>query len=773
MNDTIMKRFLVAAIAGVLAGPLSVPAQNVILYQETFPCDTSGNVPVSSVGWANDIPDSPNRLYSNSGGDGAVYAFEGAAATTAFYTSTTISTNIGTAGMAFPAIDPALYPGLTFSVDIQPSYNPSHVTARFAVQMNGSNWFAASNTLPMPATVGSFATYSAMFDPTASRWKTLSVSGNGTGTGATIGGAASGNLAGTITGVGVVFTHTGTGGTFNFDNFMVTATNIAALTVSSSSNGAINLAWSGAANVYLQSTPGLTAGGWNPLPETAGQSAAAMPANATQAFFRLAAFASGGLQDGGFESTSLYWQTSGDSAAASFPSSGAFAGTFCLQHSNSVPYQAQTSQLVTNLPNGYYKLTAMIENSGGQGTCCLEGNDKVTSLPVCPQWTNIIVRGISVTNGQCLVGLVSSGSASNWCRMDFVQLIKDDLPYTFLKGGDISELTYVEQGGGLYYETNGVQMDCLQILKNHGFNIVRLRLYNDPGNPAFSPSKLLPSGIQSPTNILALATRAKAMGLQIELTFYYSDYWSNVKPHDWTGLSFPQLTNAVYSFTTNFMTRMANQGTTPEYVSLGNEIGGGLLLPDGSYTNFTKLGQLLNAGYAAVKSVSPSTQVILHIGAVDSGSVEWFFNQCLSTGVHWDIIGCSYYPYWTGLTAEQAENEINTFYPVFNKPVIIMETGYNWNTNRYDGQLGQLADNGPELFPSTPLGQKEFLLNCFSSLKLVNHGRCIGDLYWDPVFIYVPGEGWELGQSNVVDNTTLFDFGGHALPSLDAFQGNN
>ena len=56
---------------------------------------------------------------------------------------------------------------------------------------------------------------------------------------------------------------------------------------------------------------------------------------------------------------------------------------------------------------------------------------------------------------------------------------------------------------------------------------------------------------------------------------------------------------------------------------------------------------------------------------------------------------------------------------------------------------------------------------------MVNYGECIGDLYWDPIFICVPGEGWELGQPNVVDNTTLFDFTGHALPSLGAFNFNN
>jgi arabinogalactan endo-1,4-beta-galactosidase len=219
---------------------------------------------------------------------------------------------------------------------------------------------------------------------------------------------------------------------------------------------------------------------------------------------------------------------------------------------------------------------------------------------------------------------------------------------------------------------------------------------------------------------------------------------------------------------------MKNQGTTPEYVSLGNEInGGGLLLPYGSTTNWPQLAQLLIAGYAGVKAVSPSTQVILHMNNVDSGGVTSFLNQAVSYGVNWNITGCSYYPYWTGYTAEQARDQINSWYSTYNKPVLIMETGYNWSTNTCNGVLGQLQNNGPEPFPSTPLGQKEFMLNCFNAIKMVNQGHCIGDLYWDPIFICVPGEGWELGQPNVVDNTTLFDFTGHALPVLDAFYYNN
>lgn len=770
-----MKRLL--PITGIiLMLPLISFAQSIVLYRETFPyAGITGNFPVSTVAWASDIPDNANRIYQNSGGDGAVYAYEGSAATTAFYTSTSLTQ---TAGASFPTINPALYSGLTFAIDIQPYQTPANITARFAVQMNGGSWFVSASPVPVPSATGAFATYSSVFNPAASQWDSLSVSGNGTATHATIGTVISTNLSGTITGAGLVFVHTSSGGTFNFDNFVITATNVGNLSMNSVSNGNVTISWPPALNVCLQSSTNLSGGSWSNSFSTSGGSSAAVVANsALGTFYRLTAFPVGTLQDGDFESNNFasFWQNSGAVGSAGLASGGAFSGSSSLLQSNPAPYQVQTYQLVTNLPNGYYKLTAMVRNSGGQYYCYLSGNGSMTSLPISSQWTNTIVRGINVTNGQCLVALNSDDTTGgNWCQVDFIQLIKDDLPYNFLKGGDISELTYVEQGGGKYYETNGAAMNCLTILKNHGCNIVRLRLYNDPGNPSFAPSNLLPPGIQSPTNILDLARQAQALGLQIELTFYYSDYWTNGLPHAWSSDNFSLLTNAVYNFTTNFMMEMKNQGTTPQYVSLGNEINsGGLLLPFGSTSNWPQLAQLLKMGYAGVKAVSPSTQVILHMNNVNSGVVTFFLNQAVANGVPWDITGCSYYPFWTSLTAEQARDQIDIDYSTYNKPVLLMETGYNWNSNRCDGFTGQLANNGPEPFLSTPTGQKEFMLNCLNAIKLVNNGECIGDLYWDPIFIYVPGEGWELHQPNVVDNSTLFNCSGDVLPALDAFNFNN
>jgi arabinogalactan endo-1,4-beta-galactosidase len=492
--------------------------------------------------------------------------------------------------------------------------------------------------------------------------------------------------------------------------------------------------------------------------------------------------ANSSFESGGETQNPKAWITFSEDANedADFTVRDGFNGTLSLSHSKISAYKVGTSQEIKGLDEGYYNLTAWIKNSGGQNSCYLSASEsgdieRMTSLPVSAIWTKITVRGIHVTNGKCKISLNSDALPGNWCKMDEVKMTKEDQPYEFLKGGDLSELSYIESMGGKYYE-NGVPKDAIQILKDNGFNIVRLRLYNDPGNPDFTPSKRLPKGFQDEADILRLAKRANTLGLKIELTFYYSDYWSNDKPHYWQNLGFTELKDSVYYFTLNFMNRMKDQGTVPEFVSLGNEIAGGILKPDGASGNFAQMADLLKQGYKAVKEISPSTKVILHLDdAGNKGKYDWFFGGCISNGVSYDIIGASYYPFWTRKTVSEVIEWANYISSKFGKDIMIMESGYNWNPTLPDGKNGQLSNNGPydPIYPSSPEGQKDFLYECFSGLKNVNKGHIIGVLYWDPVMIEVPGVGWELGGDNVVSNTTLFDFEGNALPALRAFRFNN
>lgn len=495
---------------------------------------------------------------------------------------------------------------------------------------------------------------------------------------------------------------------------------------------------------------------------------------------------SGSIKNSGFEDNDIEtnapkgWSIIGTKNVANVVKGG-FSGKYELYYQSSSSYEVTTEQVMSNLKNGIYDLEFNYKNGGGQKVCYVSAgnsvNTKITSLQVSPNsWTKSIVKGINVTNGQCTIKIYSKGTA-NWTRYDDFKLIKVDKEYTLLKGGDVSQLSYIEQMGGKFYE-DGKEKDCFDILEKNGFNIVRLRLYNDPGNPKFSPSNRLPAGIQNPTDILRLAKRAADHNMQIQLTFYYSDYWSSdLKTHAWEGISFAALKDSVYKFTYNFMNKMKAQGTIPQYVSLGNESNEGILFPEGKVTNsWSNYGELINLGYKAVKDVAPTSKVIIHLS--DAGGKEtydWFFGNCLKHNIKYDIIGTSYYPFWTKRTITQLREWADYVSAKYDKDIILMESGYNWNPTKPDGWPGQLSNNGPYdgIYPSSPQGQKDFLLELHSEIKKVKNGRIIGNLYWDPIMIAVPGVGWELGAPNVVSNTTLFDFSGNALPVLDAFKYNN
>lgn len=452
-----------------------------------------------------------------------------------------------------------------------------------------------------------------------------------------------------------------------------------------------------------------------------------------------------------------------------------------LQHTAS--YCSAVSRTIEKLENGYYTLTALTQNSGGQQTCyifaeAVSGETRITSLPVSSEWIPVIIRGIEVRDGKCTIGLFTEGNGGNWCKVKSFELVKSDESYELLKGGDISEMPRIEENGGIYKD-NHEPMDGLEILKAYGHNIVRIRLYNDPGNKDYWPSNQLDArGYQNEERTLALVKRAKDMGFQIQFSFHYSDYWTNGlaqhKPHSWEGLSFAELREALYQYTRAFMTRLVEQGTAPEYVSLGNEIQGGMCYPDGAIANWPQLAELLKAGYQAVKEVSETSKVVIHLdGATEDEKYEQFFGNCERYGVPYDIIGPSYYPFWTQASVQQLVAFCNKLVARFDKDILLMEAGFNWSAVTGAGMRGQLENNGPEPYESTPEGQRDFMYSLMNGIKQVDGGRCLGVLYWDPVMIYVPGVGWQKDAPNVVDNTTLFDFEGNALPSMLAYKYNN
>ena len=242
-----------------------------------------------------------------------------------------------------------------------------------------------------------------------------------------------------------------------------------------------------------------------------------------------------------------------------------------------------------------------------------------------------------------------------------------------MMGADISFLQELEEKG-MKFSDKGVTKDAIEIIKDHGINYVRLRIFNDPAQDSgYSPKK----GFCNLNYTLQMAKRVKAAGLKLLLDFHYSDYWADpghqYKPAAWKNLSFTALKKALYDYTKKVMEDLKAQGTTPDMVQVGNEINHGIVWPDGNVANIDQLAQLLCAGTAAVKAVDPTVQMMLHValGGQNNESV-FFIDNMIARGVHFDVIGQSYYPKWHGTLAD-LDNNLNDLARRYNKDVIVVE----------------------------------------------------------------------------------------------------
>lgn len=406
-----------------------------------------------------------------------------------------------------------------------------------------------------------------------------------------------------------------------------------------------------------------------------------------------------------------------------------------------------------------------------------------------------VIRGVQVSGGSCtLTTIEADGSPASYSIDPTSITYTASSAYTFLQGGDYSRLNMMLTGGATFKENSSTK-DAVDIAADNGWNLVRLRVFNDPGNSSYSPSSYMSPGFVNKADALRLAIKAKNAGLDILLSFHYSDYWTNPStqniPHEWSGKNFSQLKTAIYDFTKDVLDAMNDQGTLPAYVSIGNETNSGLLFGGGtdgtgynSYNcDYEKYVAFFNQGAQAVRDVSASIKVITHLTS-PNGTAGYVLGQMNTYNADYDIIGLSYYPYWTEtMSAAAFCTAADGWASTYGKPVLIMETAVNWNTVTYYGSAGQLEDQGyyESIYPASEENQRNYLLELANEIK--KSSSVIGYVYWDPVtvklstwsYTYYGTSGSISNYDNgtINQNAALFDFNGNRLAAWDAFKYNN
>ena len=108
-------------------------------------------------------------------------------------------------------------------------------------------------------------------------------------------------------------------------------------------------------------------------------------------------------------------------------------------------------------------------------------------------------------------------------------------------------------------------------------------------------------------------------------------------------------------------------------VQVGNEINHGMVWPEGEINNLDSLAQLIYEGVKAVKLISPSTTVMLHIAlGGQNAESQFFLDNMAKRNVPFDVIGLSYYPKWH-LTLTDLKNNMADLAKRYKQQVMVAE----------------------------------------------------------------------------------------------------
>ncbi|KAJ7574454.1 arabinogalactan endo-1,4-beta-galactosidase [Mycena floridula] len=315
------------------------------------------------------------------------------------------------------------------------------------------------------------------------------------------------------------------------------------------------------------------------------------------------------------------------------------------------------------------------------------------------------------------------------------------------KGADFSSLINSENAGQTYKD-GGVTTKFETILKNHGANLARIRIWTSTNNADYSLSYGL-----------ALAKRASAAGLAIYLDLHYSDTWvGNADPgHQAIPAGWPTtlagLNTQIFTYTMNTVAAFSNQGTPVTMVEIGNEINDGILWPVGriSVNGYSPLSQLLHSAANGARAANPSVKVMLHLANGWSGSaIASFYNQIFIAGqfatTDLDIMGFSFYPFYdTGATLAALKSSLQAMVTKYGKDVMVVET--DWPVSCSAVTLSE-----PSIAKSVA-GQQTWILDIKNVLAGLTGSHGIGIVYWEGSWIGNAGLGSACADNLLVDGS--------------------
>lgn len=340
----------------------------------------------------------------------------------------------------------------------------------------------------------------------------------------------------------------------------------------------------------------------------------------------------------------------------------------------------------------------------------------------------------------------------------------------FYNGADISEVQEYERNNTKFYDVDGKESDIFTILKNHGFNSIRLRTFVSPKAKygyAASGCGHDSEAYGDKDHVVAFAKKVRAAGMGLLVDIHYSDVWADpgkqIIPERWRNVNNANaMADSVYAYTKDLMLALKNAGATPDMVQIGNETTPGILIhkPNnntdcwgngvdkaatsvngdmGTAAGKANAAKYFNAGIKAVKEVSPTTKTVLHIERIrKEETVKWWMGVIFDDyKIPADVMGFSAYTAYGDGTPDKWKNLFNTITTKYSKlEFIVAEYNGGDSDNHYN-------------FDKSRQKTREFVREM---------NRWIGSFFWEPTI----GGAWGPG---------LFDWRGKDLyANKDAFK---
>ncbi|MBO4713253.1 MAG: glycosyl hydrolase 53 family protein [Fibrobacter sp.] len=295
------------------------------------------------------------------------------------------------------------------------------------------------------------------------------------------------------------------------------------------------------------------------------------------------------------------------------------------------------------------------------------------------------------------------------------------LDFDFYMGADISTVQEYERNKTKVYDVDGTASDFFTVLKNHGFNTIRLKTFVDPKAKygyAASGCGHEAEAYADKDHIVAYAQKIKAAGMAFLLDIHYSDNWADpgkqIIPERWRKVgSSDALADSVYAYTLDLMNALKQVNAVPEMVQIGNETTPGILVhvPNnstdcwgngvdkastaingdmGTASGKANAAKYFKAGIRAVKEVSPSTKTVLHIERIrQANTVTWWMTEIFKNQkVPADVMGFSAYTAYGDGAPDNWKSLFQTVtssYPDLEFMVVEYNGGDKDNHYNYDG----------------------------------------------------------------------------------------